>query len=395
VASSTSQTSTVPRYLFYQGAASSVFYSPVFFVFYEERLGLTVTTILALQSYNTALRALLDLPFGVAADRWSRRGCMMASGACLFGACAALLGWPSFAAALLAETLMATATALRSGADAALLYDTLEAEGRRPLYAAVESRSQAVASAGSGAAAFVGGVLAAWDLRLPYAATALSALATLAAAASLAEGRHAVAVVTVPAARLRSALTLVRSSPSIRWAVALSVFAVVASHVYFYLQQPYLRAVGVPIAFFGFVFAATKAVTAVVASFAHRVDERVGEAGAAAVMGLVPALGLGAMAASSGPSAAAWILTRGLLDGLWMPLVNIYMNRRVDAEVRATLLSFQSVVSRLALSLALASFGLATSAFSLGVILAGAAAAAATGGALLALRRHGVREEWR
>ena len=44
------------------------------------------------------------------------------------------------------------------------------------------------------------------------------------------------------------------------------------------------------------------------------------------------------------------ILSRGLLDGLWMPLVNVYMNRLVDSRLRATMLSLQSVLARLGLS---------------------------------------------
>lgn len=380
---------TVRRYLLYQGAANSVFYSSIFFVFYEERLGLTVAAILGLQSYNTAMRALLDLPFGVLADRWSRRGCMMASGTCLFAACAALLAWPSFAAACFAETLLAMATAFRSGADSALLFDALESEGQGALYAAVESRSQAIAAVGSGGGAVLGGLLASLDPRLPYAASGLVALVGIAIAWGLPEARHRVAVAPAPVARLRGAFDVVVSSPGVRWVVGLAVFSVVVSHVYFYLQQPYLREVGVPVALFGVVFAATKAVTALVANYAHRVDERAGESGAAALMGVVPAVGLGAMALSTGPAGAVWILTRGLLDGLWMPLVNIYMNRRVGADLRATMLSAQSVAARLTLSLSLALFGLATSALPLGVLLSGAAVAALACGLVLAARRRG------
>src|SRR5439155_1335819 len=84
------------------------------------------------------------------------------------------------------------------------------------------------------------------------------------------------------------------------------------------------------------------------ANAAHRVDARLGARGATAVMVAAPAVGLGAMSVVGRPEGAALILTRGMLDGLWQPLLNVYMNRLVDSRLRATMLSLQSLVARLA-----------------------------------------------
>src|SRR5262249_59500719 len=67
-----------------------------------------------------------------------------------------------------------------------------------------------------------------------------------------------------------------------------------------------------------------------------------------------PAVGLVAMAATGTPAGALLVLTRGLLDGLWQPLLNVYMNRLVESRLRATMLSAQSLVARLALAAAIA-----------------------------------------
>src|SRR5439155_994006 len=77
---------------------------------------------------------------------------------------------------------------------------------------------------------------------------------------------------------------------------------------------------------------------------------RLGARGATAVMVAAPAVGLGAMSVVGRPEGAALILTRGMLDGLWQPLLNVYMNRLVDSRLRATMLSLQSLVARLALA---------------------------------------------
>lgn len=379
----------LPTYYLFQATSTSVFSSSIFVVFYEQYVGLTLAVVLGLQSYNTAVRALLELPCGRLADRWSRRGCLVLSGVALFAGMTVLVAWPALVPAVLAETLIATSTALRSGADSALLFDTLRAEQRTDVYPGAESRAHAVASIGSGAAAVIGGLLAAVDLRLPYAASALAALTTTVVAASLPEARPSDA--GGPRATLVEAARTAARTRAVRWAMALAAFVVVFSHVYFYLQQPYLKAIGVPVAVFGFVFAATKAVTAMVATQAHRIDAIVGERGAAALMAAVPVVGLGGMALAGGRAGAALILTRGLLDGLWMPLTNIYLNRVVSSGMRATMLSLQNLIARLALSATLAVLGLVTGWLALETTLAITALAAAGGGALLVAThaRHG------
>lgn len=373
-------------YWLYVGGAACVFFNSVFFVFYSQVLGLSVAEILALQSYATALRGALDVPLGGVADRVSRRGCLLWSSVCLASGPAVLLLFPSLAAAIVAETLIATSTALRSGADSALLFDALEAEGRREQYAFAESRAQAFASIGSASAAVLGGLLAAADLRLPYLVSTVFAVGTGLVAYRLPDARPAASVrrSTRP---LREAVSGVASSPSLLWVVGLYVLVVVVSHVYYYLQQPFLEEVGMPVAVFGLVFAGTKLVTALVANVAHRVDGALGERGTSALMTVVGAGGLGAMALASGPWGALFILSRGLLDGLWMPLANIYTNRRVASALRATTLSLQSVAGRFVLAAVLALLGGAMETTALAPLLAVSAVATAVLGLALVLAR--------
>ena len=367
----------------YQAMASCVFFAPIFYVYYEQRIGLALPTILGVQSYYLAVRALLDLPLGALADRWSRPACLAAYAFCHMAGSALLLAWPSFATVIAAETLFATGGAFRSGADSAFLFDALQAAGRLDLYPQAESRAQAVISIAVAATAVVGGLLAAIDLRLPYVATLLAAAASAAFALAFAEpGAHASHRASI-GELVRDAGRLAARSAAVRWVMALAAFAVVSSHVYYYLQQPYLLALGVPLALFGLVFAATKVVTALVASGAHRADVRAGPRATVAVMAATPALGLGAMSLATSPRGAVLLLTRGVLDGLWMPLLNVYMNRLVESRVRATMLSAQSLVARLALAGTIALLGVGSARIGLGATLAVAAVASAVAGAAL------------
>ncbi|HXJ35383.1 MAG TPA: MFS transporter [Candidatus Eisenbacteria bacterium] len=366
-------------YFVYQATAGAVFSQAVFVVFYQERVGLSLSAVLWLQSYFVLVRALLDVPFGALADRVSRRLCLVASGVVLAVGSAGILWWPSLGMAVVLETMLAMVSALRSGADSALLYDTLDTAGALDRYPRAESLSQAISSLGSGAVAIAGSILAAHDLAWPYVANIAAGSATVVAAACLREPpRHHRA-----RGILRDAARVVARTPAVRWTIALAALVVSASHVYFFLQQPYLRAIGVPLALFGAVVAATKVVTALVATGAHRIESRLGVRGSAALMAAVPAVGLGAMAAVASPVGALVILTRGVLDGLWMPLLNVLMNRLVDSRLRATILSVQSLVSRLALASVVGLCGVATAHVGLDATLAVAAATSLVLGAAL------------
>jgi hypothetical protein len=100
----------------------------------------------------------------------------------------------------------------------------------------------------------------------------------------------------------------------------------------------------------------------------------------------VQTIGLGAIAATTSPLGALLILSRGLLDGLWMPLLNVLTNRVVASELRATILSLQSFVSRLALAAVIALAGIGAERIGLAQTIGLAAVGSAILGALLLVR---------
>jgi MFS family permease len=367
-------------YYAYQALANASFFQVVFMVFYQERAGIPLSTVLWVQTYFMALRAILDVPFGALADRTSRRLCLVAGMMALSVASALVVWWPTLRVIVVAETLFAVGTALRSGADSALLYDLLKDAGRLDVYPRAESRGQGVAALASGTTGVIGGLLASYDLGLPYVVTTIVAGCGAVVAMGLRLDSH---VHAHDGGRMRTAAALVARTPALVWSIALAAFAVSTSHVFYFLQQPYLRSISVPLGWFGLVFAATKLGTAVVALRAASIDRALGERGATIVMALAGALGLAAMSVATGPMGAAFVLTRGVLDGLWMPLTNVWVNRLVPSALRATALSLQSLVSRLALAAVIALAGIGTAHVGLHTTLAFFACAVVSAGTVL------------
>jgi hypothetical protein len=83
------------------------------------------------------------------------------------------------------------------------------------------------------------------------------------------------------------------------------------------------------------------------------------------------------------PAGALLVMSRGVLDGLWQPLTNVYLNGLVGSRLRATMLSLQSLVARLALGLALALLGAGVARGGVAHTLAAAALGALVVGAVL------------
>ena len=370
-------------YYAFQFLYSCAFYQAIFFVFYAEQVGLTAAAVLSLQSYYLALRSVLEVPAGVLADRWSRRGCLVGAGLAMSSGAALLVSLPSLPTAIAGESLLAVGAALRSGVDSALLYDGLTSMGAGDRYARAESFGQATAAIGSALAAIVGGALASFDVRLAYYGTIFTMLAAAACASALGGGDVARARRMPPRQLIAATARAIATSSRIRWVLALAIFVVVFSHVYFYGQQPLLQELGVPVLWFGFLFAAVKLVTSVVATQAYRVDAALGERGSAAVMTIIAVIGLGTLSLTSSAWGALLLLSRGLFDGLWQPLVQIYLNRQAPSELRATLLSLQNLSARLALAGVVGAFGFATAQVGVLTTFGLAATCAAIGGLLL------------
>lgn len=127
-------------------------YMPVSFLFYEEN-NFGIQEYLILHAVYSGVIAFLEVPSGYIADVWGRKpaiilGTLMGSiGFGMYSISYSLTGF------LIAEILLGIGQSLLSGADTALLYDTLLQKNKEEKYLKVEGRITAV---GNFAEAFAG-----------------------------------------------------------------------------------------------------------------------------------------------------------------------------------------------------------------------------------------------
>lgn len=382
--------------LVYQVTQRTPLFWPYMFHFTTAVRGLPASDFGLLKSiYYFGVMA-IDVPFGVVADRVGRRVTLVLGALANAASCALYAFGRGFVAYAVAELCAACGTALQSGADSALVYDSLAADGRAHEFARARGAMEFVGLAGAALALPLSGLLvtAAGDPSATYAATALINLVGVGAALALREPP----VRSQRRLRAHVAETVrdVARTPGIAAILAFGALVFLGLRAANALVwNPVLEAAGLPLRSFG----ALTAVAAVLAAFsawrAHAWRDRIGElplvlacAGSVTVMYLL-------LPFAHGEAAAGLLMTHGFALGVTPVILVELLNRRISSsERRATLLSFESLVQRGSYGVVVYFAAAALERSSLSAVLFGFAAAAATALALApAIARAPARED--
>jgi MFS family permease len=325
-----------------------ILWVPIWVVFLQEK-GLSLTEIGLLEAVAWVITAAVEVPTGAIADRWGRKT-SIALGSFLYAISMFLILAEALSPAfLLGYALWNSSFAFATGADSALLYDSLKADGRESEAAKQSGRFAAIQQASQGVAALLGAALATIDITLCFTLCGFAGLGATALILSVKEPPR-IEEGEVPLAywqNLRTAVGIAARRPLVRALLLMSAtFFVVPLVVYYFLLQPYALGVGLPLASLGLVVVGVQ-VTAVVASWlAHR----------AAGFSLATIVGIGGVlivAATAGLGAIPSIPTIGLMlvvalvPALVTPLLTARINDLIPSAQRATILSLSALIAEL------------------------------------------------
>lgn len=365
----------------YRLLATSYLFIPIFMLFQDQR-GLSYAGRLALGGVFSATIVLAEVPTGVFADRFGRRRSMLLGALVMVVSCLVAASSHSFGGFAVAEVLAALSLALCSGADSAYLFDLLAAHDRGHEYGRRESVASAWHLLGSALAFAGGGLLATYDLALPYLATAFVAgAAAMVACMMRDDARHiarelpahqsiVLATEDIPIASrpnapslrgaLRAwgsqtlgALATVARNGRLVWLVGYSAVVFVLLRATIYIYQPYLHERGLGTIEIGVLFAGVYAVAAVVAFRTYHLRARFGDDMLLwALLAVLAVSFVGLAGAHSGPWMLALLLVQAVANGVYSPLTKPLMNREIaDSQGRAAVLSVESMVRRAAMGL--------------------------------------------
>ncbi|UPU35253.1 MFS transporter [Geomonas paludis] len=317
-------------------------------LFWKDHAGLSLTQILLLQSIFSVATLALDYPAGYVSDRLGYR-CALNIASIL-----GIIGWgiyiwaDSFATVLLAEITLGMSLSFISGSDSALLFETLRAQGEEQSYARHQGRMHGFAQAGEATGAVLAGVIYAFQPRLPFILQVAVWGAGLLVTRQLVESPRAHAPARSHLAEaLATARYAFRDNRHLRYTILLNTVLGVASFYPVWLIQPYMQHAGVPVAWFGPVWAGANLTVALCALASHRLHEHLGDRGMVLLFLLLVVVGYLGLGLAGGIWGFLFYYLLTCMRGLRGPMMLAHTQRESASANRAATLSLQSVSFRL------------------------------------------------
>jgi hypothetical protein len=311
---------------------------------------MSLTDIMVLQALFGLSVVLFEFPSGYFADRVGYRRSL------LVGAVIQLVGWivyargETFGAIVAAEVVLGAGAAFISGADRALLWVSLVAEGRGHEYTRWEGRVRAVAQTSEALSAGAGGWLYSQAPRLPLWLQVPVALAVAGMVGALREA--APAQLAPPASHLTRALEVVRFTlwhhRRLQAAMAFSVVLGLATFVVVWLIQPSMQARGIGPAWFGPLWAGAHLWLAGVSLSSARLAAAFGVRAVLLGCCLLVPLGYAGLAATASAWGVVFYLCFMTIRGLQGPILMRVMQEDSPVADRASVLSLAALLFRLA-----------------------------------------------
>jgi MFS family permease len=361
-----------------------ILWVPIWVVFLQ-RKGLNLTEIGLLEAGAWTLTAALEVPTGAIADRWGRKA-SMAIGAFAYAMAMFLILADALSPLfLLGYALWNSSSAFVSGADSALLYDSLRADGRASEAAKQTGRYTAIQQGSQGIASLVGAALATVDITLCFTLCGIGALVASALALTMKEPPHTDEEGEVRLGywkNLQTAIGIAARRPIVRALLLLSaMILVVPLVVYYALLQPYALFVGLPIASLGVVVVGVQLTNVVASWLAHRTQGRFALTDVVTVGVVVLIVASAGLALLPSIPTVALMLAVALVPALCAPLLTARINDLIPSAQRATILSLSALLFELGLAVAMplllasadlfgapAAIGVATAALALTVL---------------------------
>jgi MFS family permease len=348
----------ITRFYWYRLTKFALFHVAILVIFYQQR-GLSFSQIMILQSVYYFAKVLSEVPTGAWADRVGRKKSLIIGS--FFHSSAYLLIFlsHSFIIFNLGEIIAGISMSFASGADSALAYDSLKSLGRENEYRRIEGNATSMRHLAFAVFAPAGGLLASINLALPYLASSIVIFFSGLIALTFVEpqkNNESTQSLKFKDQGLKSnahrktyyeikrSLNLMLGNKRILWFVLFFSLVFLATRLGFWIYQPYMKMVGLPLSLFGVVFAFLYLVSALVSKYADHLEKILKENLTLFLMPTLVVLSFFLLSRFLTLWSLSFILIPQMTFGIHEPILKSHINRLTPSEVRATMLSVQNMV---------------------------------------------------
>ena len=248
---------------------------------------------------------------------------------------------------------------LCSGADSAFLYDSLKSVGRETEYKKVDGAAAGNQLVITALGCLTAGYLAQFSLRLPLLLSIPGVLVSAILPFFFKEppmmrefnAKEQMGIMKVSA-------LFVANHKEVKWVIGFTTLIGVSSKIWFFTYNPYFELVKLHLRYYGVVFFAMNLAAWYFSSYAHLVSKKIKEKSAMILMVVLIGVPIIIMGSYVSVLSIGMVFLQNIVRGFMRPFLGEFLNRHLDSENRATVLSVQSAVSSFAQFVALGCFGL-------------------------------------
>ncbi len=326
-------------------------YMPIVVPFYESN-GLSMKDIMILQAVYSIAIVVLEVPSGYLADVIGRKKTL------IIGTVFGILGFTTYSFSfgfmgfLVAEIILGIGQSCVSGADSAMLYDSLLDKGEEKKYTRFEGRITALGNVAEALAGIMGGLLVGITIRTPYVAQIFVAFIALPAAITLVEPTRKIPLIKAGMMEIVqiARFALITDRP-LRRNILFSAITGCATLTMAWFAQPFFEYTSIDIAWFGILWTTLNLTVAITSYTAHRLEKKLGQRWSVLLIALLIPMGYLALSRFNLPIGLIVLYLFYLVRGYATPVLKDYINRITASHIRATVLSVRNFIIRLLFAL--------------------------------------------
>lgn len=347
-------TPSIKKLIFVQCIRTLSFAAPISTLFLLQK-GLTLQQTFTLSSVILVSGMIFEVPTGVIADKFGRKTSM------ILGSFTSVIAWGlwlnmnSFIGFATAFVLLGLAEAFWSGADQAMIYDELKANGQQDQAQKVFSRYSSILAISFAVSSFTAGFIASTHtienfyllIQLTFYASIIALIFTftISEPAKLKTKKHNQEIENPSLInQLSSGFRLLKNNSKLRKITLFSIFTL--SFALMETYQVYFKSAEVPQSWYGFVLGISSLLIGVSKWNAYKLEKWFGVEKSMLIITIIPAILWTAMAFVLNPIIAVLIfLISDSIGCMRDPIIADYQNRHINGPERATALSTISLMT--------------------------------------------------
>lgn len=349
----------VKTYYIYSTFAELLILGPILVLFLVAK-GLSFTEIMILQSIAAIAVVLFEVPTGAVADKIGRKESILLGSLLWAVSLGIYVVGTSFPMFILAEVIFSLGATFKSGADNALIYDSLKVMGREKEFQSIEGKARSFALYAQAIGSIIAGFVYEVNTNLPFLISILFMVVTILISLRFKEppiegkvGKYGINYIE----QIKESGKFILSHEKIKAIIIFTMMFFVFYRTAFFYYQPYMEAVKIPVRYFGIIFFIFNITAAFASKRSHWIMEKTKPKTLTfmALLMIISFVILGAVKMWFGVFA---ILFQQIARGIYRPVTTKYLNKHIPSDKRATVLSFQSLACNMSVAIAFPLMGI-------------------------------------